>query len=129
MTGYTYDTGGLVAAERGSRTMWARHKHALLRGVTLTVPAVVLAQAWRGGPQPLLSRLLQGCEVQGVDESTARTIGAACAATQTRDIVDVAVIVGALARGDIVVTSDVDDLRRIADGLGAHVELVRPDQA
>lgn len=128
MTGYTYDTGALVAAEAGHRAMWARHKHALMRGFVLTVPAVVLAQAWRGGPQPMLSRILQGCEVEPVDESTARTIGAVCGESSARDVVDVAVIVGARARGDAVVTSDLDDLRRIADAIGCPVALVRPDQ-
>ena len=63
MSGYTYDTGVLIAAERNDRLIWALHRRLLERGVRPTVPAAVLAQAWRGGPQPQISRLLLGCVV------------------------------------------------------------------
>jgi hypothetical protein len=54
--GVTYDTGALVAADRGERRQWARHRALLARRDIPTVPAPVLAQAWRGGSrQALLS--------------------------------------------------------------------------
>ena len=56
MPGYTYDTGALIAAERNDRRVWAWHQGVLSEGLTPTVPAVVLAQGWRGGPQPQMSR-------------------------------------------------------------------------
>lgn len=62
--GLTYDTGALIAAERDDRLMWALHRATLGRGITPTVPAGVLAEAWRGGPQPRLSSLLKGCHVE-----------------------------------------------------------------
>lgn len=46
--GVTYDTGALLAAERNDRRMWALHAAFLTADVSPTVPAPVLAQAWRG---------------------------------------------------------------------------------
>ncbi len=54
----TYDTGVLIAAERGDRQVWALYRRSLERGMVPTVPAVVLAQSWRGGPQLQMSRWL-----------------------------------------------------------------------
>lgn len=117
MSALTYDTGALLAAEANRRAMWVLHERALVRGHRPVVPAAVLAQAWRGGPQPWLSRLLRGCEVEQLTEARARAAGAACARSATSDVVDAAVVVGALARGDLVVTSDPDDLLLIAGAL------------
>jgi hypothetical protein len=121
MAGYTYDTGALLAAEARRLDMWAMHRDALDREVAPVVPAGVLAQAWRGGPQALLSRLLQGCAVEPFNEAEARQAGNACGLAGTSDVVDAAVVVGAMARGDAVVTSDPDDLVKIADALGGKL--------
>ena len=51
VTGVTYDSGALIAAERGERLMWVRHRALLLRRVVPTVPAPVVAQCWRGTPR------------------------------------------------------------------------------
>jgi hypothetical protein len=40
-------------------------------------------------------------------------------------VIDATVVVGACARGDLVVTSDPDDLAAIADALGLRLELHR----
>jgi hypothetical protein len=37
-TGITYDTTVLIAAERGDRQMWSRHRGLLLLGVVPMVP-------------------------------------------------------------------------------------------
>lgn len=116
--GLTYDTGALVAAERNDRRMWALHRRALERGIVPTVPAAVLGQAWRGGPQPLLSRLLRGCQAEPLDEDAARAAGAACAAAATSDVVDASVACGAAARHDLVVTSEPRDIGRLSEALG-----------
>jgi hypothetical protein len=47
--GVTYDTGALIAADRGERRMWARHRALLTLREVPTVPAPVVAQSWRGG--------------------------------------------------------------------------------
>lgn len=125
MPGITYDTAALVAAERGDRLLWSLHRRALERGLRPTVPAGVLGQAWRGGPQADLSRLLKGCHVEALDETRARNAGEACARARTADVIDASVAVGAIARGDLLVTSDRDDIRRLASALGASLEIVR----
>lgn len=123
MPGITYDTGALIAAERGDDRLWTLHRRALERGVVPSVPAGVLAQGWRGGPQPQMSRLLAGCRVEDFDESRARSAGAACGLSGTSDVVDAAVVVGAAARDDLVVTSDAADLSRLREALGVEVQL------
>jgi hypothetical protein len=123
MAGYTYDTGALLAAEARRFDIWALHKDALRRAVRPTVPAGALAQAWRGGHQAPLGVLLNGCVVEPFTEAAARQTGRACGIAGTSDVVDAAVVVGALARGDVVVTSDPEDLLRIADALRGKLAL------
>jgi predicted nucleic acid-binding protein len=113
--GLTYDTGALIAAERNDRAMWALHRAALLRGVSPVVPAGVLAEAWRGGPQASLSRLLQGCEIEALSEKQARNVGALAARARKAQIIHVCVVEAAVRRNHTVVTSDPSDLRMIAD--------------
>jgi hypothetical protein len=125
VTGLTYDTGALIAAEANRRDVWALHARALARGILPLVPAVVLAQGWRGGPQAQLSRLFRGCRIEPLTEARARSAGRACALSHTADVVDAAVVVGALARGDLVVTSDPDHLLRIAQALGRALRVHR----
>ena len=52
MSGATYDTGALIAADRNDRRMWALHAGFLALEVSPTVPTPVLAEAWRGGAAP-----------------------------------------------------------------------------
>jgi hypothetical protein len=116
--GVTYDAGALIAAERGSEMVWTLHRELLRQKVRPTLPTVVLGQAWRGGPQARLSRLVRGCRIEPFTEQQARSAGAALAASDGRDLVDAAVVVTSLDRGDLIVTSDPDDLRRIAAAIG-----------
>lgn len=125
MSGLTYDTGALLAAEANRREVWALHARALQRGGRPVVPAAVLSQAWRGGPQAGLSRFLLGCRIENVDERRARAAGVACGRSGTADVVDAYVVIGALERGDLVATSDPEDLERIARGLGKRLETHR----
>jgi hypothetical protein len=123
----TYDTGALVAADRGERRMWVRHRAFLEHREIPTVPAPVLAQGWRGGPkQALLARLLAGCEVEALDEQDARAVGALAARASTADVVDATVVEGALRRGDLVVSSDPDDLGAIAAAAGQVLDVELP---
>jgi hypothetical protein len=123
MSKTTYDTGVLLAAEAGDDRVWVRHQRTLNGNRRPVVPTVVLAQAWRGGPQHRLSRFLRGCIIEDFDEDAARATGRALAASGTRDIVDAAVVVSALSRCDAVETSDPQDLRRIADAVGRRLDV------
>jgi hypothetical protein len=123
MTGLTLDAGALIAFEKGDRHVRAAIRDALAEGRAMTIPAAVLAQVWRDGArQAVLSRLLtiDGIRVEPLDERLARAAGRLCGVTRTRDVIDASVVVGAKIRGDAVLTSDVDDLRRLDD----DVELV-----
>jgi hypothetical protein len=125
--GVTYDSGALIAADKGERRTWARHRALLVRRVVPTVPAPVVAQSWRGSSrQVLLARLLAGCDVEALDHGRARAAGALAARAAASDIVDACVVEGALRRGDLVVSSDEDDLRPIADAAGARIEIDHP---
>ena len=123
MSGVTYDAGALVAGERNDRVLWAIHKRALERKIRPTVPAGVLAQVWRTGPQVNLSRLLAGCNVEDLTDVRARACGAACAHAKSDDPIDASVVIGAIARRDLVLTSDSHDLLTIAEALGQRLNL------
>jgi predicted nucleic acid-binding protein len=123
VSGVTYDAGALIAAERNSLSMWAFHRRLLERGVRPTLSTAVLGQVWRGGTQAQLSRLLRGCSIAPLRESEARAAGVALARSRSSDLVDAVVVVTALIRRDLIVTSDPDDLRRIASAVGGRVSL------
>lgn len=121
--GITYDAGALVAGERSHRSIWALHRQSLERGVRPTVPAAVVGQVWRGGPQAQLSRMLKGCRIENLDEDRARAAGRACGLAATSDVTDATVVVGAVARADLVATGDTHDLERIAAALNIRLEI------
>lgn len=124
MAGVTYDTGALLAAERNDRRMWALHAGLLAEEVVPVVPAPVLAEAWRGGArQASLARLLAMCEVEPMSEEQARRVGILAGKADHDDVVDVTVAEGAIRRGDAVVTSNEDDIRRIADAAPAKLRI------
>jgi hypothetical protein len=115
MTGVTYDTGALIAGEGNSRRMWALHVGFLAEEVVPTVPAPVLAEAWRGGPrQASLVRLLAGCDVDPMDADQARRVGELAGRARRDDIVDVTVVEGAIRRADeVIVTSHERHIRQV----------------
>ena len=127
LTGVTYDSGALIAAERGERRMWARHRALLLRRVVPVVPAPVVAQCWRGTPrQAQLARLLAGCEVEGLDDTRARATGVLLGRARTSDIVDACVIEGALRRDHLIISSDEGDLNAIAAAVSQRIDVDHP---
>jgi len=120
----TYDAGALILADRAHGRILAIHREALRHKMRITVPAGVLAQAWRGGPQPALSRILKGCLVEPLSEARARSAGHLCARAGTSDVIDATVVLGAGIRGDAVVTSDRVDIERLADALGVAIDVI-----
>ena len=84
---------------------------------------MVLGQVWRGGPQAQLSHLLRGYRTEPLTEPKARSAGAALAACDANDAIDAVVVVTALARDDLILTSDPDDLQRIATAIGGTLAL------
>jgi predicted nucleic acid-binding protein len=118
-----YDTGALIAAERRDPSMWAFHDEALAIGHRPVVPVTVLAQAWRGGPQHNLSRLLRGCQVFPDNEGLGRLAGAMCGLSGTSDVVDALVVATAIELDALVVTSDPDDLKHLSASVNQKLVL------
>ena len=124
MGGVTYATGALVAAERSNRRMWALHAGYLAEEVIPVVPALALAEAWRGGSrQANLARFLRMCDIEPMSEDLARHVGVLAGKSRHDDIVDVAVVEGAVRRGDAIVTSNVTHIRKVTDAADAALRI------
>jgi len=120
MSGIAFDAGGLIALDRNDRRVLALVARAIERGMRITIPATALAQAIRNpARQSRLSRLIRqpGTDLVPLDGPDATRVGLMLARTATSDIADAHVVVCAQRAGQAVVTSDPDDLRRIAPGL------------
>lgn len=120
MTGFTLDAGGLIALDRNDRRVLLLLDDAIESGWRLTIPATALAQAIRSpARQARLSRLIRQPEtdVCTLDADSATAVGLLLAETRTSDIADAHVVICARAAGQAVVTSDVQDLRRLAPEL------------
>lgn len=101
--GVTYDTGALIAGDRNNRQMWARHVGFIAEEVVPTVPAPVVAEAWRGGPrQASLARMRAGCEIEEMSAGQARRVGELAGRADHDDVVDA---VSSKARHDVKMTS------------------------
>jgi hypothetical protein len=95
----------------------------------VSVPAGVIAQAWRDGSrQALLSRALTHCDEVPLEGSLARATGLLCGRAGTADIVDASVALVAAARAQAgptaLITSDSTDLRHLLQTLDTSVRLV-----
>ena len=121
-----YDTGGLIALERGERASWVRLKGVLAREEIPITNAAVLGQVWRGrAAQARLASAVAGMEVRAVDEPVGRAAGRLLARAGLSDVVDASIVLLA-DDGDEIVTTDESDLRVLAEALGRYIELVRP---
>jgi predicted nucleic acid-binding protein len=120
VSGIAFDAGGLIALDRNDRRVIALIARATERGMRITIPATALAQAIRNpAKQARLSRLIRqaGTDLIPLDGPDATAVGLLLARTATADIVDAHVVICAQRAGQAVVTSDADDLRRIAPEL------------
>lgn len=120
-----YDAGVLIAAERNERRTWAEHRIRLELGLVPLTTAPVVAQVSRSGRQVQLRRFLRGCTVAPFAASEAHEVGALLAAAGSTDVVDAHLIAVAASIEAKVLTSDPDDLTRLANALEVHVPIVR----
>ena len=124
MDGVTYDSGALIAADRNDRRMWALHAGFLALGESPTVPAPVLAEAWRGrSRQANLARFLALCTIEPLTDDQAKAVGALAGRAGHDDIVDVTVVEGAVRRHDSVLTSNPTHIRKIADAVRSRITI------
>jgi len=120
MSGITFDAGGLIALDRDDRRVLALLARAAERGMRITIPATALAQAIRSPiRQARLARLIRqaSTDLVALDGPDATSTGLLLAASRTSDVVDAHVVVCARRTGQLVVTSDAADLRRIDPNL------------
>lgn len=114
----TFDAGALIALARNDDATWSLLRAMVERSRRPTVPAPVVAQTWRSPRQANLGRALALCRVEPVDEDLARAAGVLCGRAGTSDAIDAIVVASAAQRREAVLTSDPDDIARLA----AHVD-------
>ena len=119
------DAGALIALERGDRAMWTRLKAALVARSRVLSHGGVVGQVWRGGGarQARLTKALAAVDVRPLDDAAGRAAGALLARTRRSDVVDAALVLLA-TDGDVIFTSDPDDLAPLATASGRYVEIV-----
>jgi hypothetical protein len=119
------DAGAFLALARNDRPMWRRLKAARAGGQPPVTHGAVVGQVWRGGGprQTLLARALAGMDVRGLDEPLGRRAGTLLARTGSSDVVDAALVLLA-TDGDDIVTSDLKDLRLLAEAADLQIDLV-----
>jgi rRNA-processing protein FCF1 len=114
------DAGALIAFERGDARMRALVREALRAGARLVIPAAVLGQVWRGSPPQAPLRALvkvPTTTVLALDQVLAEAAGVLCGRAGTSDVIDASVVLVARRERAVVVTSDIDDLRRLDPGV------------
>jgi predicted nucleic acid-binding protein len=112
MTGLTFDTGALIALERRRPAIASVLALATKRARTITVPAVVVAEWWRGRSDRR-EDILSMVDIEPTDDAIAKLAGEAIAAVRGATVVDAIVMASASLRGDVVYTSDPGDLVRL----------------
>ena len=119
------DAGAFIAVERNDRMMVARLLAAHAGGDELRTHPMVVAQVWRdpGGRQARLARLLRAVHVLPIDEELGRRCGELLGKAGTSDPIDAGVALLA-TEGETIVTSDPDDLGRLADAVEPRVLIV-----
>lgn len=118
--GFTFDTGALIALERGDQRMRIVLKLARTDGIPIVVPTVVLGEWWRGRTR-VRATILASVVVEPLTEALAKLAGEALAALRSATFVDAVVMASAAQRGDVVYTSDQGDLEK----LRTHFRAVR----
>lgn len=117
MTGVVFDTGALIAVERGDRAVTVLVAEAQRTSAPIVVPAGCVAQAWRSpARQARLAVLLRqrNVEIVALDDQDARRVGLLLAASGTGDVIDGHVALCAHRTRRTILTSDPEDIRRLA---------------
>ena len=120
------DTGALVAFDRGDRSVAALLEAARQRRDPLRTSSGCVAQSWRsGGPrQARLAVLLRAVDERALAPGASRQVGELCRRSALDDVVD-AHVASLVADGDVVLTSDAEDLRGLLRAQGTSAEVRR----
>lgn len=112
MIGLTFDTGALFALERRNDRISSVWRLARRRDQTITVPAPVVTEWWRGRSDQR-EDILASVDVEVLDRNLAQLAGEALSVVRVATPIDAIVMASAARRGDLVYTSDVPDLTRL----------------
>jgi hypothetical protein len=125
VSAFVLDAGAFIAVDRNDRAMIARLRVAQMHGHELRTSAIVIGQVWRspGGKQAGVARLLRAVDVRSVDQQMGREAGALLAKARTDDPIDATVVLVSRS-GDRIITSDPDDIGRLASSSGKRVSIV-----
>lgn len=125
MSALILDAGAFVGVDRNDRAVLARLAAAQRNGLELRTNPMVVAQVWRDrqGRQANLVRLLQAVKVQPIGDQDGREAGALLSQTGTADPIDATVVLLANP-GDRILTSDPDDLTRLAEAAKCRAVVV-----
>lgn len=110
--GLTLDTGALIGIERRRKRAMTLIAEARLRGHQITVPTPVVVEWWRD-QQGTARRALDGFVIEELTEKMARVAGVALKGLEGPSATDAVVMASAASRGDVVLTSDIDDLEML----------------
>jgi predicted nucleic acid-binding protein len=108
--GVTFDTGVLIALERRHAGALALLRACRLARASITIPATVIAEWWRGSHRSLL----EIGTLEALTPELAAQAGELLRDTGGSNAVDATVVASASRRGDVVVTGDAGDLRPLA---------------
>lgn len=123
MSGVVFDTGALIALDRGLREVVVLVAEARQERDTITVPASCVAQAWRApARQARLAGFLRlpNVDIVALDDTEARRVGLLLAGTHTVDVVDAHVAICGQRLGQAVLTSEPVDILRLAPSILVH---------
>lgn len=87
-------------------------EQALARDLPITVPADVVGEWWRGRTD-VRDHILASVDVEPLTETLAKLAGEALAVVRGATLVDAIVMASASTRGDVVFSSDLEDLERL----------------
>ena len=108
--GVTFDTGVLIALERRHAGALALLRACRLARASITIPATVVAEWWRGSHRSLL----EIGTLEALTPELAVRAGELLRDTGGSNAVDATVVASASRRGDVVVTGGAGDLRALA---------------
>ncbi|HEX3692422.1 MAG TPA: hypothetical protein VHU13_03675 [Solirubrobacteraceae bacterium] len=113
MAALVFDSGALIALERGDRAIAAALVVAVADGLEAATSSACVAEVWRQpARQARLTRALAGFVEHGLDPNRARACGTLIAAAGDSDLADAAICQLA-GEGDVVLTSDPVDIARL----------------
>ncbi|CAN5924954.1 hypothetical protein BH11MYX4_BH11MYX4_12700 [soil metagenome] len=111
--GITFDTGALIALERRGQRARKILERATELKVRITVPSAVITEWWRGRSD-VRDDIVAAIRIEPLSERVAKLAGEALASVRGATAIDAIVMASAAQRADVVYTSDVDDLQRLA---------------